>query len=36
MILESPQSEKRLHQYIKKQLRLEKHKEERRRSMYQN
>ncbi len=32
MILESPQSEKRLHQYIKKQLRLEKHKEERRRS----
>lgn len=34
MILESPKSEKRLHQYIKKQLRLEKHKEERRRSVY--
>lgn len=32
MILESPQSEIRLHQYIKKQQRIEKHKEERRRS----
>lgn len=30
MILESPQSEKRLHQYIKKQLRLTKYKKERR------
>lgn len=34
MILESPQNETRLHQYIQKQLRLEKNKKKRRRGTY--
>lgn len=35
MILESPKNENRLHQYIRKQIRLNKHKEERRRKSQQ-